>query len=180
MDATADTAADKERAEKPNVYFVGNGDCYSHIDYYNAVDHSGVDSVMLARGALIKPWIFEEIQKGQYLDKSATERLDLVRDYCRYGLEVWGADELGVATTRRFLLEWLSFTCRLVSHLFYMLFPGLTENADMSLLVYWRGFHPRSTTDRRSGRVGMSWRPCSEVATTSGVSKIIEAMRNRH
>jgi len=112
MDATADTAADKERPEKPNVYFVGNGDCYSHIDYYNAVDISGVDGVMLARGALIKPWLFEEIQTGQYLDKSAAERLDLVRDYCKYGLEVWGADELGVATTRRFLLEWLSFTCR--------------------------------------------------------------------
>jgi tRNA-dihydrouridine synthase 3 len=114
MDATTDTAADKDRAEKPPVYFVGNGDCYSHIDYYNAVDNARVDTVMLARGALIKPWLFEEIKTGQYLDKSATERLDMIKDYCRYGLECWGADELGVATTRRFLLEWLSFTCRYV------------------------------------------------------------------
>ncbi|CCX11323.1 hypothetical protein FPQ18DRAFT_292412 [Pyronema domesticum] len=109
-----DTAADKEGREKLNTFFVGNGDCYSHVDYHNAVEKGGVDSVMVARGALIKPWIFEEIQKGQYIDKSATERLDLVRDYVKYGLECWGSDELGVATTRRFLLEWLSFTCRYV------------------------------------------------------------------
>ncbi|KAI5779216.1 hypothetical protein EDC01DRAFT_621740 [Geopyxis carbonaria] len=114
MDAQTDTGADGERTDRNRIYFIGNGDCYSHVDYFNAVDNAKVDSVMVARGALIKPWIFEEIEKGQYLDKSASERLDLVRDYCRYGLECWGADELGVATTRRFLLEWLSFTCRYV------------------------------------------------------------------
>lgn len=112
MDAEADTAADKEGPERNPVYFLGNGDCYSHIDYYNAVDNAKVDTVMLARGALIKPWLFEEIEKGQYLDKSATERLDMIREYCRYGLECWGSDELGVATTRRFLMEFLSFTSR--------------------------------------------------------------------
>jgi len=93
---------------------VGNGDCYSHLDYYNAIDSARVDGVMVARGALIKPWIFEEISSGQYLDKSATERLEMVREYCKMGLETWGSDELGVATTRRFLLEWLSFTSRYV------------------------------------------------------------------
>ncbi|SLM36678.1 trna-dihydrouridine synthase 3 [Lasallia pustulata] len=59
---------------------------------------------MLARGALIKPWLFEEIASGQYLDKSATERLAMVDQYVRFGLETWGADEMGVGTTRRFLL----------------------------------------------------------------------------
>ncbi|TGZ85170.1 FMN-linked oxidoreductase [Ascodesmis nigricans] len=114
MDAETDTAAEKEGRERNPLFFLGNGDCYSHIDYYNAVDNAKVDTVMLARGALIKPWLFEEIEKGQYLDKTATERLDLMREYCRYGLECWGSDELGVATTRRFLMEWLSFTHRYV------------------------------------------------------------------
>ncbi|KAK5163837.1 hypothetical protein LTR04_002222 [Oleoguttula sp. CCFEE 6159] len=96
------------------VYFVGNGDCYSHVDYNEHIAHGKVDSVMVARGALIKPWIFEEIEQGQYLDKSATQRLAYIEKYAKYGLENWGSDEIGVGITRRFLLEWLSFACRYV------------------------------------------------------------------
>ncbi|KAI5285918.1 tRNA-dihydrouridine synthase 3 [Ascosphaera acerosa] len=119
QDALADTVREVDARYRPaggggRVFFVGNGDCYSHIDYYRAIESSGVDSVMLARGALIKPWIFEEIRAGQYLDKSATERLALVEQYVKYGLEAWGSDEVGVGTTRRFLLEWLSFTHRYI------------------------------------------------------------------
>jgi len=69
---------------------------------------------MIARGALIKPWIFEEIATNQYLDKSASERLGYIEQFVRNGLEYWGSDEIGVGTTRRFLLEWLSFSCRYV------------------------------------------------------------------
>ncbi|KAL2006532.1 hypothetical protein VTN00DRAFT_9200 [Thermoascus crustaceus] len=105
-----------ERTQPPGgkVYFLGNGDCYSHEDYFDHINSANVDSVMVARGALIKPWIFEEIQKGQYLDKSASERLSLVEKFARYGLDAWGSDEQGVGTTRRFLLEWLSFTHRYI------------------------------------------------------------------
>jgi tRNA-dihydrouridine synthase 3 len=95
-------------------YFCGNGDILSHVDYNNAVQHAGVDSAMIARGALIKPWIFEEIQSQQYLDKSASERLGYIEQFVRNGLEYWGSDEIGVGNTRRFLLEWLSFSCRYI------------------------------------------------------------------
>jgi tRNA-dihydrouridine synthase 3 len=104
----------RDLANEGHVYFVGNGDCYSHIDYYNHLEQAKVDSVMVARGALIKPWIFEEIEKGQYLDKSASERLSYVEKFAKYGLQTWGSDEMGIGTTRRFLLEWLSFSCRYV------------------------------------------------------------------
>ncbi|SMR41900.1 unnamed protein product [Zymoseptoria tritici ST99CH_1E4] len=95
-------------------YFCGNGDVLSHVDYNNHMEHAGVDSCMIGRGALVKPWLFEEISSNQYLDKSATERLGYIEKFVRNGLEYWGSDEIGVGTTRRFLLEWLSFTCRYV------------------------------------------------------------------
>ncbi|KAH8813330.1 tRNA-dihydrouridine(47) synthase [NAD(P)(+)] [Xylogone sp. PMI_703] len=96
------------------LYFIGNGDCYSHVDYLDHIQNAKVDSVMVARGALIKPWLFEEISTGQYLDKSSSERLGYIEKFVRYGLEAWGSDEIGVGQTRRFLLEWLSFTHRYV------------------------------------------------------------------
>jgi tRNA-dihydrouridine synthase 3 len=116
-DALTDTANDPDPRQLPNgekMYFIGNGDCYSHVDYYDHISNAGVDSVMVARGALIKPWLFEEIEKGQYIDKSATERLAYVEKYVRYGLQTWGSDEMGLGLTRRFLLEWLSFAHRYV------------------------------------------------------------------
>ena len=96
------------------VFFLGNGDVYSYEHYNEHVAHAGVDTCMVARGALMKPWIFEEIEQGQYLDKSSSQRLEYVEKFCRYGLEAWGSDEIGVGQTRRFLLEWLSFACRYV------------------------------------------------------------------
>ncbi|KAJ5162591.1 uncharacterized protein N7500_004421 [Penicillium coprophilum] len=117
QDALTDTIREPDARHMPNggkTYFIGNGDCYSHTDYDDHVKNAGVDSVMVARGALIKPWIFEEIQTGQYLDKSATERLSYIEKFVKYGLMAWGSDEHGVGTTRRFLLEWLSFTYRYV------------------------------------------------------------------
>jgi tRNA-dihydrouridine synthase 3 len=95
-------------------YFCGNGDVLSHVDYNEHIVNAGVDSCMIARGALIKPWIFEEIAQNKYLDKSGSERLGYVEQFVRNGLEYWGSDEIGVGTTRRFLLEWLSFSCRYV------------------------------------------------------------------
>ena len=108
------------------MYFLGNGDCYSHVDYFKHIDETKVDSVMIGRGALLKPWLFEEIEKGQLLDKSASERLAYIEKFCRYGLEAWGSDELGIGFTRRFLLEFLSF--------FYRYIPlGILDHAPAGL-----------------------------------------------
>ena len=42
--------------------------------------------------------------------------MDIIKKFCNYGLEHWGSDDKGVENTRKFLLEWLSFTHRYVPH----------------------------------------------------------------
>ncbi|KAK0631805.1 tRNA-dihydrouridine(47) synthase [NAD(P)(+)] [Immersiella caudata] len=126
-----DTIREVEENTLPNggkMYFLGNGDCYSHVDYFDHVDNAKVDTVMIGRGAIVKPWIFEEIEKGQYLDRSASERLTYIEKFARYGMEAWGSDELGLNYTRRFLLEFLSFFNRYIPiGLLEYLPPSLNE-----------------------------------------------------
>lgn len=112
-----DTSKEVDPRDLPNggkTYFIGNGDVLGHTDYLEHISNDCVDSVMVARGALIKPWVFEEIATGQHLDKSSSERLEYIKQFVKYGLDTWGSDERGVGTTRRFLLEWLSFACRYI------------------------------------------------------------------
>lgn len=115
-DAEHEVADDKDRRDFQRINFVGNGDCYNWDDWYRATDNEYIDSVMVARGALIKPWIFEEVDSKQYLDKSATERLEMIKTYANFALEHWGSDEYGVNLSRRYLCEFMSFFHRYIPY----------------------------------------------------------------
>lgn len=94
---------------------LGNGDIFSYLDWNKRkADCPELSSCMIARGALVKPWIFTEIKEQRHWDISSGERLDILKNFVRFGLEHWGSDTKGVETTRRFLLEWLSYTCRYI------------------------------------------------------------------
>ncbi|KAI9278071.1 hypothetical protein BY458DRAFT_565654, partial [Sporodiniella umbellata] len=92
----------------------GNGDIMSYKEYAECREISGVDGVMIGRGALIKPWLFDEIKQQKDIDISANERFDMLKRFCDYGLEHWGSDSQGVNTTRRFMCEWQSFLYRYI------------------------------------------------------------------
>ncbi|XP_016962082.1 tRNA-dihydrouridine(47) synthase [NAD(P)(+)]-like [Drosophila biarmipes] len=102
-------------AKAKQMPVIGNGDILSYEDYVTRrtlAPH--VSSVMIGRGALIKPWIFREIKEKQAWSPSSGQRYEMLQKFCNYGLEHWGSDTKGVETTRRFLLEWQSFLYRYI------------------------------------------------------------------
>ncbi|XP_058677128.1 tRNA-dihydrouridine(47) synthase [NAD(P)(+)]-like [Ammospiza caudacuta] len=104
--------AECARLASPMPLF-GNGDILSYEDANRAMQ-MGVSGIMIARGALIKPWLFTEIKEQRHWDISSRERFDILKDFTNFGLEHWGSDTQGVEKTRKFLLEWLSFLCRYI------------------------------------------------------------------
>ncbi|CAI5449050.1 unnamed protein product [Caenorhabditis angaria] len=90
------------------------GDVLGWEDYYERLEKYPVNGIMIGRGALIKPWIFTEIEERRTWDISSTERFEMLKKFVDYGLDHWGSDDAGVERTRRFLLEFLSFTCRYI------------------------------------------------------------------
>mmetsp|Transcript_21984 Transcript_21984/g.46755 ORF Transcript_21984/g.46755 Transcript_21984/m.46755 type:complete len:698 (+) Transcript_21984:93-2186(+) len=110
--------------------FIGCGDVMNWEEVEEHCRSHSVDACMIGRGALIKPWLFTEVKERRHWDISASERLDMMRDFSNYGLEHWGSDARGVETTRRFLLEWLSFTHRYVP-------VGVLE-AQLPARINWR------------------------------------------
>jgi tRNA-dihydrouridine synthase 3 len=99
-----------------DIPVIGNGDVFSFTDYEEKLERSPgvIPCAMLARGALIKPWLPTEIKERRHWDISASERFDMLKTFCKFGLEHWGSDNMGVNKTRRFLLEWISFLYRYV------------------------------------------------------------------
>ena len=51
--------------------------------------------VCTGRGALIKPWIFQEVKEGQELNPSAEDRVDIYRRLVAYMKEHFGDDARG-------------------------------------------------------------------------------------
>jgi tRNA-dihydrouridine synthase 3 len=83
---------------------------------------------MVARAALIKPWIFAEATAG-YRDISADDRVAIYRRYAALAREHWGADEYGLARVRTFVKWHLDFWSRYVPQLPDGSFPAMQRRA---------------------------------------------------
>ena len=108
------------------VPVVGNGDLLTAHEVSAALAQSGCAGVMVARGALIKPWIFREVREG-YRDLSAGERLEIYRRYAELALDHWGRDDYGRARAREFVVWHLGFWCRYAPRREDGTFPTMQE-----------------------------------------------------
>ena len=96
---------------------VGNGDLLYPHEITERLATSGCVGVMVARGALIKPWIFREAASG-YWDITAQERVAIYREYVRLSAEHWRRpdqtelDDYARQRLREFLRWHVGFWCR--------------------------------------------------------------------
>jgi len=107
----ADWAAIAEVAAALPVPVVGNGDLLFAHEIADRLASTGCAGVMVARGALIKPWIFREAAQGHW-DITAEERVAVYRRYVELGLTHWGADDHGRKRLREFVRWHAGFWCR--------------------------------------------------------------------
>ena len=107
----ADWDAVGEVAAAVSVPVVGNGDLLFQHEIASALARSGCAGVMVARGALIKPWVFREAAEGD-ADPTPDDRLMIYRRYVALARAHWGEDDYGLTRVREFLLWHLGFWCR--------------------------------------------------------------------
>ena len=91
----ADLNAIKEVRKAVRIPVIGNGDIYTPEDAKRMYEETGVDFIMLGRGALGKPWIFRQI--NQYLDTGSydpdpdnAERMRLMLEHAKMICETRG------------------------------------------------------------------------------------------
>jgi tRNA-dihydrouridine synthase 3 len=104
----ADWNAIGEVAAAVPVPVVGNGDLLFPHEVERAVAQSGCAGVMVARAALIKPWIFGEASGGERV-MSGEDRVAVYRRYVELALEHWGNDDHGRERVAQFVRWHLDF-----------------------------------------------------------------------
>ncbi|MCB0344272.1 MAG: tRNA-dihydrouridine synthase family protein [Bdellovibrionales bacterium] len=125
----------KEIAEARKIPVIGNGDILTHYETQHHFKEHSISAVMLARGALTKPWIFEEIKESQARPLSASERIAIYFRFSEYLKQHFGADELGCSRIMRFLPWHLSLFARYTHYRYEDFVP----NAETPLIHQRRG-----------------------------------------
>ena len=91
---------------------LGNGDLLTSWDLDRRLTETSVRSFLVARGALIKPWIFAEFADRQPRDPSAAGRWQVMRRYFELATEHFGDDQKGLDRIHRFFLWHMQFWIR--------------------------------------------------------------------
>jgi len=101
-------------AQSADIPIIGCGDLAHGSQVLEKLAHTHCAGLAIARGALIKPWIFQEIQLGRALDPCAEQRLEWLRTLVAYTLEDFGTDARGLTKSLTFLRNQMGFLTRYV------------------------------------------------------------------
>lgn len=97
----------KERLEIP---VIGNGDINSGADAIRAFENYGVDGLMIGRGAIGNPWIFQEIKlylsEGKTRNISIEEKFDVIFEHIDLICQTKG-ERVGIPEMRKHLHAYL-------------------------------------------------------------------------
>lgn len=108
----ADWAIIGEVAAQLKIPVIGNGDILTYYEAESRMKISNCNSVMIGRGALIKPWIFQELKEKRDLTPSPEERVEIYYRLTRYMKEHFRDDEKGTRRAFGFLPWHFSFLTR--------------------------------------------------------------------
>lgn len=91
-----------------HIPIIGNGDVNTPKRAAECFDRYGVDAVMIGRGAIGRPWIFEEIK--HYLNTGENypvhdfrQQVDLLKEHVKRSIEWIGDERKGIVHSRRHL-----------------------------------------------------------------------------
>jgi len=77
----ADWSLIKEVKDALKIPVCGNGDVTSYDDYLKLKEQTNVDYVMIGRGAIGNPFIFQEIELNKNLKISSQQKIDMLLEY---------------------------------------------------------------------------------------------------
>lgn len=96
----------------PGIAVVGNGDALTLAEVRARLATPGVHAVMVGRGALVKPWLFAEVERGSELILDEGQRVAVWRQLVAYFREYLGDDAKGRSKADWFLPSHLDFLSR--------------------------------------------------------------------
>lgn len=106
-DADWSLIADVKNNQRMHIPIIGNGDVTTPEECKRRFDETGVDAVMIGRGAIGNPWIFKEVKHflktGESLpSESFVWYLNILKDYIQKNVEHSG-ERGGIIHSRRHL-----------------------------------------------------------------------------